>query len=101
MENTQTENQKHTPEPWHLGEQTSYGTNILDSNGNIIPYDFDGGFDHVNAERIVQCVNALQGVENPSEWKVIQGERIQENIKLKAEIEELKEKLNLFYLEAK
>jgi hypothetical protein len=63
---------KHTPEPW---------SNAPLAKGNII-------ISEVDWERAVECVNALQDVERPLEWRKIQIERIKE-------ITELRQKFNL------
>jgi hypothetical protein len=55
----------HSPEPWTI----QFGNVLFDANGRDVHY---GYFDHqmppANAERIVACVNALQGIENPQEF---------------------------------
>lgn len=42
-----------------------------------------------NAARIVSCVNALEGVEDPKKWREIQIERIKENVELLQQRDEL------------
>ncbi len=65
---------KHTPGPWNVG---SHGHILKDKN----TFDFvriaspyrDGAFESdpvaiANAARIVACVNALEGIEDPAEF---------------------------------
>lgn len=61
--------QKHTPEPWH-----QFAFEVYDDDNCIIA---DCGYAadvfgkegmKANAARIVACVNALAGIENPEEW---------------------------------
>ena len=61
--------QKHTPEPWH-----QFAFEVYDGDNCIIA---DCGYAEdiigkdgmkANAARIVACVNALAGIENPEEW---------------------------------
>lgn len=51
--------QKHTPEPWHVGDHPSSSEDVLDSAGDLIARcrtDADAG-------RIVACVNACSGLD--------------------------------------
>jgi hypothetical protein len=60
---------KHTPTPWSLGKESPYGTLIWYNQGkDIVPFDGDGGFEHADAERIVACVNAFDGIEDPQHY---------------------------------
>jgi len=68
---------KHTPGPWKYvaahGEFEMYKqAEIVGADEEGIAYPFPlnlspPGRREANAERIVQCVNALEGVENPAE----------------------------------
>ena len=64
---------KHTPEPWELNPTTE-NRSITSKNGVIVfCYDVSipDSAQHIpkaNATRIVECVNALAGIENPAEW---------------------------------
>lgn len=61
--------QKHTPEPWEVGM-----SGLSFTNGKIVlgrvnySHLIDEGEPKANAQRIVSCVNAMHGIENPSEW---------------------------------
>jgi hypothetical protein len=82
MEVTNMEKAKHTPEPWRYdgipwkeGENI-YGTFDIHAEnkkwiGDTKPYggeNFTGIEEaEANAQRIVQCVNACKGIENPGE----------------------------------
>lgn len=76
---------KHTPEPWTVRE--FYNNYVITHGVNDIVLEVNN--EH-NSKRIVECVNAFEGVENPSEWRTIQGERIRENVSLKQERDDLK-----------
>jgi hypothetical protein len=58
-------NSKHTPEPWMKGFFHVYdadGCEIADCMSDVyLTYH-----DQANAARIVECVNACAGIENPS-----------------------------------
>lgn len=58
---------KHTQEPW---------SDAPLSKGNIVISETDW-------KRAVACVNALQDVEKPEEWRTIQIERIEEIVEVK------------------
>ena len=62
--------QKHTPEPWIVND-TSVGITIFSGKQNLyLMYmsatraDRDNS---ANANRVVECVNAMEGIENPTE----------------------------------
>lgn len=60
---------KHTPTPWHLHKRTEIICNLEDPmNGPIAATDYLGESerDAANAARIVQCVNACEGIEDPA-----------------------------------
>lgn len=81
--------QKYTPEPWNY----VYENKVWEGYHEPLGGDFEITFQAKNeatAKRIVECVNAFEGVENPSEWRTIQGERIRENVSLKQERDDLK-----------
>ena len=86
---------KHTTEPWELvlsedGEEI----HIQSKDGMVAKVDryflcnSEENTHEANAQRIVDCVNTLQDVERPLEWRKIQIERIKE-------ITELRQKFNL------
>ena len=61
---------KHTKEPWEVVNNRDFSTLYIngDRDGNIVKaiarmYDYSNRED---ADRIVECVNALAGIENPS-----------------------------------
>lgn len=59
--------QKHRKGLW--SEMAGMPTNVLDSSGlRVARCDFDGDFNHpeaiANAKRIIECVNALDGISN-------------------------------------
>lgn len=81
--------QTHTQEPWSIGgkgsEKSIYA--IINGERQIIADAMgeatSNETDFANSARIVACVNALQDVENPEEWRTIQIERIQEIVEVK------------------
>lgn len=70
----------HTSEPWKINNDRMadepYRIVIFGEGGHRIALCYkEGNFVYVpekqaeaNAKRIVDCVNALQGIENPAEW---------------------------------
>ena len=67
---------KHTPEPWHV-DNTVYKRSRTSINNHTIDVWYGLEFNDVtikeetsraNAKRIVECVNAMEGVKNPSEF---------------------------------
>lgn len=68
-----TDEQKWTPEPWSLDSENIHIGSIATLHGDAegwreIWAPWSGGMtdQNANAERIVTCVNALAGIENPS-----------------------------------
>lgn len=67
---------KHTPEPWVFNQvemkvKGSGDTQGLTIIANVSPnMDYSRGMftQCANAQRIVECVNALAGIPNPAEW---------------------------------
>jgi hypothetical protein len=63
---------KHTPEPWeHDGElNKDYDIDIWSKNSavNICEMSKTDGSQLTNANRIVSCVNAMQGIDDPEEF---------------------------------
>ena len=62
---------KHTPEPWSIGTSriTSLSICAIDSDGNeaiIASPNFNFSNHHENARRIVTCVNACAGMDDPA-----------------------------------
>jgi hypothetical protein len=60
---------KHTPEPWKvvIGDR---GFNIVSDLGEFICFDMmdESQNGSVDAERIVKCVNAMAGIEDPADF---------------------------------
>lgn len=56
--------QKHTPEPWQQGLTKHYIVNG-ESNLHIAVCHYEN---EANAARIVACVNAMRGIENPQSF---------------------------------
>lgn len=63
--------QKHTPEPWGV-RVTSVGTNIFsEKQSTYLMYMSQTRTvkeGNANAYRVVECVNAMEGIENPAEF---------------------------------
>jgi hypothetical protein len=55
---------KHTPTPWVTRD---YGAEVLILNENLDDRVADV-FETGDAERIVACVNAMAGIDNPEQW---------------------------------
>ena len=67
---------KHTPEPWYKFDE---GNNIFSSNGHVSEisgHETHPALDISNAARIVACVNACAGMDDPA--KYMEGVRILE-----------------------
>jgi hypothetical protein len=68
--------QKHTPEPWVFNQEQMKIKGSGDYEGltviaNVSPkmdYSRGSGTQCANAERIVKCVNACKGIENPEQF---------------------------------
>lgn len=59
--------QKHTPEPWHVGP--FYKTDIMSSHGHVgCAGSLQSPQGITNAHRIVACVNACQGIDDPAKF---------------------------------
>lgn len=61
---------QHTPEPWKVETRYSIGLAITDQHEetNICSTGAYHGYSHIqqaNAKRIVECVNACAGIDNP------------------------------------
>lgn len=63
-------NTKHTPEPWYVDNQTAF-PEIVGSDAHVseIWSTGDNELDQANASRIVACVNAMAGIENPKKFR--------------------------------
>jgi hypothetical protein len=63
--------EKHTPEPWGV-RVTSVGTNIFsEKQSTYLMYMSQTRTvkeGNANAYRVVECVNAMEGIENPAEF---------------------------------
>jgi hypothetical protein len=95
-------NIKHTPEPWRLGK---VGTVVADSSEGItidgakldLAIHYFGGYlvgesiSTNNANRIVACVNAMEGIEDPQKFVDDRGMVSKAAIELHAEREQLLE----------
>ncbi len=57
----------HTPEPWNLVFNPALDVFVRDKNGLILAKmrALDGIDHQANAARIVECVNAMKGIEDP------------------------------------
>lgn len=55
---------KHSKEPWKIGQDLGM-IDIIDSEGDIILILPNYTKDYDKAQRIVQCVNAMAGIEDP------------------------------------
>lgn len=73
--------QEHTPEPWSVYEPSDdtgrWTTGVEGPNGEAVVFTSDepeeGITESANAHRIVACVNALQGIRNPSAvWELVE-----------------------------
>lgn len=98
---------KHTPTPWHISED---GPHIIDAptlkglagacGAMFKGEDEPNEEDVANAERIVTCVNAFDGIENPQhyidEMKKLHKEYIHEAIELRSENKRLREQIDQF-----
>jgi hypothetical protein len=56
--------QKHTPEPWKVTPHP-YGTGICRNNGRVL----GSAYSRADAERIVACVNAMEGIDDPADMR--------------------------------
>ncbi len=69
-------NTKHTPEPWDVDNQTTFPV-IVGSDAYVseIWSTGENELDQANAARIVACVNAMTGIEDPQNlrdtWEAI------------------------------
>lgn len=57
---------KHTPEPWEFESEPQYCSEIIGSDGNSICVFVDDP-SGVDVDRILSCVNACEGMNNPAE----------------------------------
>ena len=58
---------KHTPEPWEVERSVDYGLVAQAVNPSPNDSDIDGNREaHYNAARIVACVNACAGIDDPA-----------------------------------
>lgn len=84
---------KHTPEPWSLATTTvGHPVIVKEENGKLFPItvcDFDSSTDGENSKRIIECVNAMAGIEDPKQhrdtWDAIQHLHLDAYHKLKEE----------------
>ena len=98
---------KHTPTPWYTNEDRPH---VIDSDtlkgiagalGAFYEADQEVGNeqDVANAARIVACVNAFDGIENPQhyidEMRKLHKDYIRETIELRDENKSLREKLDI------
>ncbi len=60
----------HTPTPWKLSDRSK--SVFVSEKGNVIGSTNGSAFalstDYANAARIVECVNAFDGIENPAQF---------------------------------
>lgn len=72
---------KHTPEPWVIGS-----SNSIWANGLVQAQ----AMSNANAARIVACVNALEGIDNPASFvEVVKKLELDAYEKMKAQRDEL------------
>lgn len=84
---------KHTPTPWSLAHKTDGTPVITKITGNTLQVvaccDLHKSVDLRNANRIIQCVNALEGFEDPIKmretWDVVKELELDSFHKLKQE----------------
>ncbi len=102
---------KHTPEPWEVAHYNKEQGELdglviwspvhsLQDNGkyllicHVTEEDTRTELDRANAERIVECVNAMAGIEDPKKhretWDAIQHLHLDSYHKLKEEHDQLK-----------
>lgn len=87
-------NIEHTPEPWHVGVRTAHSKrDIYGPQGSIVALA-DGVFTSLpeaqaNARRIVACVNACAGIDDPEKYIALAKALADETHKLVAQRDEL------------
>lgn len=89
---------KHTPEPWHVSSVPKDGLNnpaiqSFELYPRLVAVTTDNkDFDErlANAKRIVACVNACSGVENPDEYLQSARDAISTALQIRNEHEALK-----------
>lgn len=84
---------KHTPEPWAYDNEF-----IVDASDNYLAdcagSDFSVEQDRYNAQRIVACVNAMAGIEDPGAFmEVVKQLELDAAERIMSENKELKERL--------
>jgi len=63
-------NKEHTPEPWgYIPQKTGNNQYILVTQKTTGSYRYIGYINDINdAKRIVPCINAMEGIEDPEQW---------------------------------
>lgn len=77
--------QKHTPEPWEVINSrniTASDYKFVATTGRALNHETPT--DKANAARIVACVNAMAGIEDPETWMKTTKEVMEGNLKLQA-----------------
>ena len=68
----------HTKEPWHVGSDVSDYYSIYGHIGRLaISTGGEASRTTANARRIVDCVNAMQGIPDPAAYVAAMGEVIE------------------------
>lgn len=90
-----SQQQQHTREPWNI-RRSDIGTEMLE-----IYSETTGDVVLINAEdqtndwpRIVACVNAMAGIEDPQKFVDGSRELVKEGVKAKVERDQLKKQIN-------
>jgi len=95
-------NPNHTPEPWTARKKSEKfnASEIIGSDGENILFDDygpDGQVLDENAIRIVACVNAMDGIEDPAAFiEVVKKLELDAYPKMKAERDHLQILVNLY-----
>lgn len=86
---------KHTPGPWRISQDQPH---VIDSDklkgiagccAHLLYSEPKHPEDLANAERIVACVNACEGIENPAKFISIARSVVSQNNEMKADLAEL------------
>ena len=84
---------KHTPAPWRIRTDLPQPVIASESGQYVVAIPSE-----VNAQRIVDCVNAMEGTENPKKhrktWDAIQHLELDKYHKLKEVIQNMVERLD-------
>lgn len=76
------EQPKHTPEPWIVKPRTVIRNGFIEKTISVVNSTQDEAICDVykseknNADRIVACVNAMEGIEDPEHWVKLAKEKL-------------------------